>query len=71
MNRVKFYTLLSFLNSFALFLCETVDGWWSMVAVGVFGSTVVLGGGGTCLGEAGVFVSVQVFLEVQEAKRKV
>lgn len=37
----------------------------------VFGLTVVLGGGGTCLGEAGVFVSVQVFLEVQEAKRKV
>ncbi|KAG5068313.1 hypothetical protein JHK85_000690 [Glycine max] len=30
-----------------------IDGWWSMVAVGVFGSTVVLGGGGTCLGEAG------------------
>lgn len=60
---VKFCTSLFFLTLYALFFYPRNGG--------VFGSTMVLSGGGTCLGEAGVFVSVQVFLEVQEAKRKV
>lgn len=35
------------------------------------GSMVVLGGGGTCLGEVGVFVFVQVSWVVQETKSEV
>ena len=32
---------------------------------------MVLSGGGTCLGEAGVFVFIQVLLKVEEVKRVV
>lgn len=60
---VKFCTSLFFLTLYALFFYPRNGG--------VFGSTMVLSGGGTCLGEAGVFVFIQVLLKVEEVKRVV
>jgi len=53
--------LFDFVNTF-FFLCESQQRWWWVVAAAVFGLTVVFSGGWTCLGEAEVFVYVQVFL---------
>lgn len=70
-NWVKFCTLLSFSTSFALFFfcIRIVD-----VGVGQLQQQCLgqqwywpLGGGGNCLVEVGLFESIQVFWEVQEA----